>query len=59
MHQKAHQRNLEPDESVLEHVEIPVEGSPDVTAFARMQDGGENYLVCLIGEEWYKFIAER
>lgn len=49
---------IEPDESVIEYVEIPVEGSSDITAFARISDSGEDYLICLIGEEWYKFIAE-
>lgn len=52
------QMPIEPDESSIEYVEIPVEGNSDITAFARMQDSGESYLVCLIGSEWYKFIAE-
>ena len=52
------QMSIEPDESVIEYVEIPVEGSSAITAFARISDNGEDYLICLIGEEWYKFIAE-
>ncbi len=49
---------VEPDESVIEYVEIPVGGETTIKAFARMQEGNDTYLVCLIGNEWYKFIAE-
>ncbi len=49
---------IEPDESAIEYVEIPVKGNSDITAFARIHEDNEDYLVCLIGEEWYKFIAK-
>ena len=48
----------EPDESVIEYVELPVGGDSTVKAFARIQDGGEGYLLCLMDNEWYRFVAE-
>lgn len=49
---------IEPDESTIEHVEIPVGGGSTIKAFAKIHDNNEDYLVCLIGDEWFKFIAE-
>lgn len=45
---------VEPDESVIEYVEIPVGGGASITAFARVENG----LVCQIDSEWYQFAAE-
>lgn len=49
---------IEPDDSIIEYVEIPVGGGVAISAFARIHEDNEDYLVCLIGEEWFKFIAE-
>lgn len=49
---------VEPNESTIEYVEIPVSGDSAITAFARIEDDNDNYLVCLIGDEWFKFITE-
>lgn len=49
---------VEPDESAIEYVEIPVGGGSTIKAFARIHEDNEDYLVCLIGEDWYKFIAK-
>ena len=51
---------IEPDASAVEYVEIPEGGdnSGIITAFAKIHEGNEDYLVCLIDEEWYKFTAE-
>lgn len=46
---------VEPDESVIEYVEIPVGGGSAISAFARLEEG--KLIVCLIDGEWYRFIA--
>ena len=46
---------VEPDENVIEHVEIPVGGGSAVSAFARLEEG--RMIVCLIDGEWYRFAA--
>ena len=47
----------EPDESVIEYVEIPLDGGAvgTVEAFARLEEG--KMIVCLINHEWYEFVA--
>lgn len=49
---------IEPDESIIEYVEIPVGGDSTISAYARINKDNEDYLVCLIGDEWFKFITE-
>lgn len=49
---------IEPDESMIEYVEIPVGGDSTISAFARINEDNEDYLVCLIRDEWFKFITE-
>lgn len=44
---------VEPDESAIEYVEIPVGGDATITAFARLEEG--KLIVCKINGEWYKF----
>lgn len=45
---------VEPDESVIEYVEIPAgHGDVTITAFARMEEG--KMIACLIDGEWYRF----
>lgn len=46
---------VEPDESVVEYVEIPMGTSGTISAFARLEGGK---LVCLMNEEWVEFAAE-
>ena len=48
----------EPDESVIEYVEIPLGGGAvgTVEAFARLEEG--KMIVCLINHEWYEFVAK-
>ena len=48
----------EPDESVIEYVEIPLDGGAvgTVEAFARLEEGKK--IVCLINHEWYEFVAK-
>ena len=45
---------VEPDESVIEYVEVPA-GSDGamITAFARLEEG--KMIVCLVDGEWYQF----
>lgn len=45
---------VEPDESVIENIEIPVGGDATITEYAMLEDG--KLLVCLIEGEWYKFL---
>lgn len=45
------------DESSIEYVEIPVGDDSTFSAFARIEDDNDNYLVYLIGDEWFKFIT--
>ena len=49
----------EPDPSTVEYVEIPVGGEYPIEAFARIEDGGETYLLCLMNDEWIRFDAEQ
>lgn len=44
---------VEPDESAIEYVEIPLGGDTMITAFARLEEG--KLIVCKINGEWYKF----
>lgn len=44
---------VEPDESVIEYVEIPVGGDSKITAYAWLNEG--KTLVCLVDHEWYEF----
>lgn len=44
---------VEPDESAIEYVEIPVGGGSTISAFARLEEGA--LMVCRIDGEWYKF----
>lgn len=44
---------VEPDESAVEYIEIPVDGDVMITAFARLEEG--KLIVCKINGEWYKF----
>lgn len=45
---------VEPDESVIEYVEIPVgSDGTTITAFAKLEEG--QMIVCLVDGEWYKF----
>ena len=44
---------VEPDESAIEYVEIPLDGDATITAFARLEEG--KLIVCKINGEWYKF----
>ena len=50
---------VEPDESVIEYVEIPLGGSGaagSIEAFARLEEG--RMIVCLINNEWYEFTVK-
>ncbi len=49
---------VEPDESAIEYVEIPLSGGAvgTVEAFARFEEG--KMIVCLINNEWYEFVAK-
>lgn len=47
---------VEPDESAIEYVEIPVGGEASITAFAKLEDG--KLLVCRMDGEWYRFAEE-
>lgn len=49
--------SVEPDESVIEHVEIPAGAQGTITAFARLEEG--TMIVCLINGEWIEFDAEQ
>lgn len=45
---------VEPDESVIEYVEIPVgDGDVRIKAFARLEEG--KMIACLVDNEWYTF----
>lgn len=47
---------VEPDESVIEYVEIPFGSSETgITAFAMLEEG--KTLLCLIDHEWVEFTA--
>ena len=47
---------VEPDESVIEYLEVPVGANDVISAFARLDEG--KTIVCLINEEWHEFAAE-
>lgn len=49
---------VEPDESVIEYVEIPLGGGAvgNIEAFARLEEG--KMVVCLINNEWYEFVVK-
>lgn len=44
---------VEPEESAIEYVEIPIGGDATITAFAKLEEG--KLIVCKIDGEWYKF----
>lgn len=52
---------VEPEESAIEYVEIPMGGehSGMITAFAEMHGESEDCLACRIDEKWYRFVAEK